>query len=125
MQKYLLAIGLFLATTVSATAHPFGHSSIEEQEARFIATSAAAYLTQRDVGLEGGLLPESWNDMRAENTEVRARVDGDWVISISNSEDARTLFMVIDAMGRVVDMNFTGVFPYIWDVTRDSGVGQD
>lgn len=119
MYKFILAICLFLASALSATAHSSGHGAIEEQEARYIATSAAAYLTQNDVGLDGGLLPASWRGLRAEQTEVRAKVDGDWVISVSNPGDERTLYLVIDGMGRVVAANFTGVFPYIWDVTKD------
>lgn len=116
------SIGFAAALTLTAfqaQAHSEGHGSIEPEDAMRMASSAVAYFTTHDVGKEWGMLPASWGTISTTQTEVLAQVDGYFVVSVHNGEEQQTLYVLVAPDGGVVDANFTGTFPYVWDLQAD------
>ena len=114
LRKILLA-AVFTLKISSAFAHSFGHDRLANDEIRSIATLLATYLVTNDVGQEWGLLPKSWSDLPQSQTEIIAEVDGYFVVAVRNEMEGETLYVLIAENGEVLDVNFTGTFPYVYD----------
>ncbi|CTQ53692.1 hypothetical protein LP7551_02217 [Roseibium album] len=116
MFRFLAISALLILLISPANAHPSGHGQLEEDEIRERAIWAASYLVTNDVGKEWGLLPKSWSAIPLWQARILANVDSDYVIAVENLMEKKILYFLISSNGSVMDVNFTGNFPYVYDV---------
>ena len=118
LKSLALAAALSLAA-VSASAHSSGHGAISPDQALVAAVTGADYLTRTKVDRDWSLLDQSWVELKPEQAKILAVVDGDFVITVTNPQNGKVFYMLIGSDGGVLDANFTGVFPYVWDINTD------
>lgn len=124
LKTVVLAIA-FAAWGLSASAHSQGHGTLDENAIRIAATKVAAFLVNNDVGKEWGLLTQSWGLIPVEQTKILAKVDSYFVVAVENLEENETLYILIEDSGEVLDVNFTGTFPYVYDVQEPGTTSSD
>lgn len=110
---------LALSTVSLARAHSEGHGSIEPAEALVSAVNAADYLTRTKVDRDWSPLDASFAQLTTQSARVLAIVDGDYVVRVNNAE-GRTFYILVAYNGTVIDANFTGTFPYVYDAQDPS-----
>jgi hypothetical protein len=103
----LILTGLLLSTPVFA--HD-AHEHISEQSAPSVGLKTAADLTKKDAGLGFGKLPASWAAIPVKNAKVHKKGKGYYVVAVTNSEEKKTLYVLISDEGEAFDANFTGDF---------------
>lgn len=114
-RNFAAALLIFTAVSGQGWAHSEGHGIIDAKIARVTAVGAAGYFTVEDVGKPWGLLPTSWRGLSISQAELIAEVDGDFVVGVTNPETDELLYILVGSEGSVLDANFTGSFPYVWD----------
>lgn len=117
LRMLLVAVALAFGT-ISAFAHPQGHGTLSEEDARVLASNSAAYLVNNKVNKDWSPLPQSWSLVPVSQTKIIAKVDSYYVVSVHNTEENQTLYLLIGTNGDVVDANFTGEFPFVYDVNN-------
>ncbi len=118
MLRALALAATIAAWGITASAHPGGHGPMDEYGIRVTASNVAAYLVKNDVGKEWGTLPESWSLIHMDEVEILAEVDGYYVVAVRNREESQTLYVLVSDTGDAIDVNFTGTFPYVYDVQK-------
>ncbi|EAV40120.1 hypothetical protein SIAM614_28776 [Stappia aggregata IAM 12614] len=113
----LIAVALVFGT-ISALAHPQGHGTLSEEDARILAANSAAYLVNNKVDKEWSPLTQSWSLIPVSQTKIIAKVDSYYVVSVHNPEEDETLYLLIGTNGDVVDANFSGEFPFVYDLNN-------
>ena len=114
-----LATCLALSTASLARAHSEGHGSIEPAEALVSAVNAADTLTRTNVDRDWSPLDPSFARLTTQSARILAIVDGDYVVAVTNPE-GRIFYILIAYNGTVIDANFTGTFPYVYDAQDPS-----
>ena len=115
LREPILAAMLTLTAASQAGAHSEGHVSIDSDEAFVSAVSAADHLTRVPVERDWSPLAESWSQLSTSNAKIMAIVDGDYVVAVTNPQDGRIFYILVAYNGAIVDANFTGTFPFVWD----------
>jgi hypothetical protein len=106
----LLLIGC-LSVTHQVFAHgDHAHAAITETEALGLAQKTATMLTKKDSGLGFGKLPASWSGLPTEKMKMHKSGNGYYIVSATNSAEAKTLYVLMSSEGEVYDANFTGEF---------------
>ncbi|MEP2706304.1 MAG: DUF6488 family protein [Roseibium sp.] len=124
MFRFLATFALLAILIAPVKAHPNGHGQLTEDDIRAQAVWAAAYLVTNDVGKEWGILPESWSVIPLWYTEILAKVDSDYVVAVENMKETKILYVLISSNGEVLDVNFSGNFPYVYDVNGEKNTSQ-
>ena len=75
-----------------------------------IAGKVASDLASRDAGLGFGQLAESWAAVAKENIEIYKKGQGYYIVSLRNSDEQKTLYVLMSDGGEVYDANFDGTF---------------
>ncbi|WP_281248651.1 DUF6488 family protein [Thalassovita taeanensis] len=104
-----------LAAASQVIAHSEGHGSIEPAVALENAINAADHLTRVSVDRDWSPLAKSWSQLSTSSAKILAVVDGDYVVAVTNPDDGRILYILVAFNGAIVDANFTGTFPYVYD----------
>ena len=113
------ALTAFLAVaSPAAQAHMSGHGTLDEDQILVVASNAAAWLSKNEVEKDWSPLPASWAEIPTSQVKIIARVDGDFVVSLRNDAERTVLYLLIAGDGGVMDANFTGAFPYIYEPGR-------
>ena len=86
------------------------HGPIPESSALQLAKEATARLTEKDAGLGFGKLPESWKATPAAAVKIHKKGSGYFIVSVPNTTEAKTIYVLISSNGEVYDANFTGDF---------------
>lgn len=124
LKQTCLAVSLLVAAPQAAFAHSSGHGSIKPEEALLSAVDAVGYLAARKVDREWSPLPQSWAGLGSSSAKLLAVLDGDYVISVTNDEEGRVFYLLIGNNGALLDANYTGTFPYVWDLETDGADAQ-
>ncbi|HEY6528842.1 MAG TPA: DUF6488 family protein [Cellvibrionaceae bacterium] len=103
----LILTSVLLSTPVLA--HEF-HDHISDQSAPSVGLKTAADLTKKDAGLGFGKLPASWAAVPVKNAKIHKKGKGYYVVAVANSEEKKTLYVLISDEGEAFDANFTGDF---------------
>ncbi|WP_346911250.1 DUF6488 family protein [uncultured Roseibium sp.] len=119
MLKIIALVAALFLGTASAYAHSGGHGFLTEEDARITASNAAGYFVTHDVGKQWGMLPQSWSVIPFDQTKILAVVDGDFVIAVMNLEEKKTLYVLVAGSGDVLDANFEGIFPFVYDAKKE------
>lgn len=122
LRQAILALALCLNVS-QASAHSEGHGTITPDVALEIAIDAAGFFAANQVDRDWSPLPQSWSGLPKSAARILAEVDGDYVIEIDNAEEGRKFYLLVAGNGGIVDANFSGTFPYVWDLQSD-GVRQ-
>ena len=102
---------LFVTHGSNVLAHPGGHfTTISDDQAMAIGAAAAEQLVDYDVGLGFGKLTASWKGLSRDATRVHARGEGYYIVSVANTYEGETMFVLMSLSGTVYDINFTGEF---------------
>lgn len=111
MKKLLSALVLLVViNTPIVFAHPGGHGPIDETQAQLRALSVTNYLTEEDIGLGFGKLGESWNNLPGDAVRIHTRGEGYYIVSVTNTVEKKTLYILMTVSGDVYDANFSGKF---------------
>lgn len=102
-------------STVLFSAAAFGHGShshgpISAEKAQVVATEVANQFTQNDAGLGFGKLPLNWLDLPAEQSSMHKEGKGYYIVKLDNSDENKSLYVLMSDSGEVYDANFTGEF---------------
>ena len=124
LRTTVLAIALSM-WGLSGSTHPEGHQILDDSIIREIATDVAADLVNSDAGREWGLLTQSWSLIPFEQTKIVANVDSYFVVAVDNLEEGEVLYVLIENDGSVLDVNFTGTFPYVYDVQEPGSLSSN
>lgn len=118
LKKLTLALGIsVLAGQVNA--HSQGHRTIEPDETIAAAIDAADYFSINKIDRDWSPLPQSWAGLPLSAAKILARVDGDYIVSVTNTDEGRIFYMLVAGDGGIIDANFTGTFPYVGDLKTD------
>jgi hypothetical protein len=104
---FIISCVLFSAT---AFGHGGSHNPISAEKAQVIATKVANQFTASDPGLGFGKLPQSWLDIPAAQISLHKKGKGYYIIKLDNSEEKKSLFVLMAISGEVYDANFSGEF---------------
>ena len=113
MMKKLLAVFslLFIIQSSSVLAHPGGHNTtITDDQALAIGAGAAEQLVDYDAGLDFGKLNASWKGLPQDAVRIYVRGEGYFIVSVENTYENETLFVLMSLSGTVYNANFTGEF---------------
>jgi hypothetical protein len=110
----LKSIAALIISTVlfSATAfcHGGSHGPISPEKAQVVATKVANQFTQNDAGLGFGKLALNWLDLPAEQSSIHKEGKGYYIVKLDNSDENKSLYVLMSITGEVYDANFTGEF---------------
>jgi hypothetical protein len=106
---------IFTLVLLSGFQQAFAHSDhargpISEASALQLAKEATTRLTEKDAGLGFGKLPESWKATPAAAVKIHKKGSGYFIVSVPNTTEAKTIYVLISSNGEVYDANFTGDF---------------
>ncbi|MBY6159410.1 hypothetical protein KUV73_00950 [Mameliella alba] len=107
-----------------ASAHSDGHGTIEPDAALVSAVEATHYLAVNEIDRTWSPLSESWKYLPKSSAEILALVDGDYVIAVTNPKTSEVFYILIAGNGAIVDANFTGTFPFVWDLQTDGALSE-
>lgn len=108
----LVAAGLSL----SVSAHEgHEHHYVTETVAVDIGKQFAAAHTQADSRFGLGKLPASWGEVPAENAKLLRNGDGFYIVTVTNDDENKTLYVLMSSEGGIWDANFTGEFDQVKD----------
>lgn len=112
MKTYIsIAFSLVLLFSQHAFSHgDHDHVSISESQAMLLAVSVAKKLSEQDVGLNIGKLPDSWKIIPEGGVLMHKQGKGYYIVSVENKEEKKTLYVLMSSDGEVYDANFSGVF---------------
>lgn len=91
--------------------HVGGHGPVSEKEAIYIASQISRQFIDMDPGLGFGKLNKSWKNIAEDKQSVYKSGDGYYIISIENTIEEKTLYILMSIQGEVYDANFSGAFP--------------
>lgn len=118
LKKLTLALGIAVLAG-SVNAHSQGHRTIEPDQAIAAAIDAAGYFSINKIDRDWSPLPQIWAGLPISAAKILARVDGDYIVSVTNTDEGRIFYMLVAGDGGIIDANFTGTFPYVWDLKTD------
>ncbi|MFQ3244459.1 MAG: putative carbohydrate-binding protein with CBM5 and CBM33 domain [Arenicella sp.] len=112
LRPFLLASLFFATQTADA------HGDHEHQEPRAISESVALIIAQRattsmskkDAGLGFGQLNDSWSERPKIDLSMHKQGKGYYVVSVLNSNEEKTVYVLMSNFGEVYDANFIGEF---------------
>ena len=106
----LSILSLSLSTSVlSGSGHshsPVAPATDEQIMARAVGDLEA--IVDQSIPIEEGVLDESWKMVT--NGKIVARNAGYCITAFTHPEEKRTLYMLMDSNGFIMDANFTGKF---------------
>ncbi len=111
MCRFPLLILFFVLHAAPAVSHPGDHGPVDEKHAIEIAEDIARQFIEFDPGLGFGTLHPSWSSLRVSEKRLYKKGNGYYIISLSNTSQGKTLYILMSIEGEVYDANFTGVFP--------------
>ncbi|MBL4798135.1 MAG: hypothetical protein JKY50_12020 [Oleispira sp.] len=104
----LISCVLFSATAFGHGSH--SHDPISPEKAQVVATKVANQFTSMDPGLGFGKLPLNWLDLPAEQSSMHKKGKGYYIVKLDNSDEKKSLYILMSITGEVYDANFTGEF---------------
>jgi len=112
MKNFLLLLAL-LTTTISHNvyAHGGAHAPVNESRALEIATITINQFVHFDAGLGFGKLDKSWNKIAREAKKIHQKGNGYYIVSTTNEQEEKTLYILMSLAGEVYDANLHGKFP--------------
>ena len=112
MMKKILLLLSFLVITHSqgVFAHGGGHGPISETRAIDVATYTVNQFVHFDAGLGFGRLNKNWNDISTDEKRIHRKGDGYYIVSATNKQEGKTLYVLMSIGGEVYDANFSGEF---------------
>lgn len=110
----LRKIATLILTTVLFSATAFGHGGshgpISPEKAQVVATKLANQFTAMDPGLGFGKLPLSWLDLPTTQSSMHKQGKGYYIVKLDNSDEKKSLFVLMAISGEIYDANFSGEF---------------
>jgi hypothetical protein len=103
----IISCVLFSAT---AFGHGGSHNPIPPAKALIVATNVANQFTTMDPGLGFGQLSKSWLNLPAAQSSLHKKGKGYYIVKLDNSEEKKSLFVLMAITGEVYDANFSGEF---------------
>ena len=112
MKKYIsIAFSLVLLCSHHAFSHgDHDHDPISESQAVLLAADVAKKLSEKDVGLNIGKLPDSWKSIPDDGVLMHKKGKGYYIVSVENKEEKKSLYVLMSSDGEVYDANFSGIF---------------
>lgn len=101
---------LVMAHSQILFAHGGGHGPISEKQAIDVATFTVNEFVQFDAGLGFGKLNKSWNAVPTTEKRIHKKGDGYYIVSTTNKNEGKTLYVLMSIDGEVYDANFSGEF---------------
>ena len=112
MKKILLLLSLLLMShSQTALSHGGGHGPISEPKAIEVATFTINQFVHFDAGLGFGKLNKSWNSISKDGKRIHKKGDGYYIVSATNKQESKTLYILMSVGGELYDANFSGKFP--------------
>jgi len=111
--KLFTAICTFILLVGFQQAYAHGsHAStpITDTAALQLAKETAIQLTQSDAELGFGKLPDSWSQTSDSSVKIFKKGSSYFIVSVANTEEEKTLYVLVSSDGEVYDANFTGKF---------------
>lgn len=108
--SFILSLALLTCTQL-VFAHGGGHGPIKETQAIAVASRTMDQFVYHDSGLGFGKLDKSWNDVSENDKRIHDKGDGYYIVSATNQQQGKTLYILMSVSGEVYDANFNGVFP--------------
>jgi hypothetical protein len=107
---FILAIFSALFSVQQVSAHG-SHKPISEQAALELGVEISHQMISSDAGLGFGKLAQSWKSVViGDDVKLDQRGSGYYVVSIVNTVEKKTLYVLMSHTGEVYDANFTGDF---------------
>lgn len=114
MKKIKLAVLFAVLCSTPLIAHEgHDHSFITEPAAVEVGRTLAATLTKKEGGFSVGKLPASWRDLPVSNAKLLRNGDGFYIVTITNEEEQKILYVLMSSNGEIYDVNYTGKFEKI------------
>jgi len=111
MKKTLILLTFLVITqSQSVLAHGGGHGPISETRAIDVTSFAVNQFVHFDAGLGFGKLNKSWNAISIDEKRIHRKGDGYYIVSATNKQEGKTLYVLMSIGGEVYDANFTGEF---------------
>lgn len=110
MLKRILFIISLMLVYQTAYSHAGGHGPVDEKQAIAIASDVVEQFVDSDPGLGFGKLDKSWKNVAKRSAKIHKKGNGYYIVSILNTENAKTLYFLLSISGEVYDANFTGEF---------------
>jgi len=111
--KLFTAICTFLLLIGFQQAYAHGsHASnpIADASALQLAKETTIQLTERDADLGFGKLPDSWSQISNSSVKIYQKGSSYFIVSVANTTEEKTLYVLVSSDGEVYDANFTGKF---------------
>lgn len=86
------------------------HSFITEPAAVEVGKAFTSELTKKDGGFGFGKLPKSWREVPAQNVKLLRNGDGFYIVTITNDEEQKMLYVLMSSNGEIYNANFNGEF---------------
>ena len=102
---------LLLTCNQVVLAHGGGHGPINEAQAIAVGSRVVNQFMYSDAGLGFGKLDKSWKEVPANEKRIHKKGDGYYIVSATNKQQGKTLYILMSVSGEVYDANFDGVFP--------------
>ena len=106
---FFLSLVLLVSTQVFAHSD-HTHPDLTEVQAISLAADVAKQLSEKDVGLAIGKIPESWASIPNDNIAIHIKGNGYYIIAVGNKIEKKTLYVLMSSGGDVYDANFSGEF---------------
>ena len=111
MKKTLILLTFLVITqSQSVLAHGGGHGPISETRAIDVTSFTVNQFVHFDAGLGFGKLNKSWNAISTDEKRIHRKGDGYYIVSATNKQEGKTLYVLMSIGGEVYDANFTGEF---------------
>lgn len=112
MKKILFLLSFLIMThSQSVIAHDGGHGPVSETQAIDIASFTVNQFVHFDAGLGFGKLSKSWDGISTDEKRIHRKGDGYYIVSATNKQEGKTLYVLMSIGGEVYDANFSGEFP--------------
>ena len=111
MKKILVLLSfLIMIHSQSVIAHGGAHGPVSETRAIDIASFTVNQFVHFDAGLGFGKLDKSWNNISTDEKRIHRKGDGYYIVSATNKQEDKTLYILMSIGGEFYDANFSGDF---------------
>lgn len=109
LKNILFTISIIVVSQL-ANAHGGGHGPVSDHQAIALVSRTVNQFIDYDPGLGFGKLDRSWKSITPENKKLHKKGEGYYIVSITNDNQSKTLYVLLSINGEIYDANFTGSF---------------
>lgn len=103
-----IVFGLFSAH--GAFAHENHTNALSDKQAIQVGAEKVGLLVSSESKIEGALLDANWKTVSTENGKLFQKGPGYYIVSYTQPKSDKTLYLLLDGVGKLYNANFTGKF---------------